>query len=75
MLNLLNIQKDDIIQKTLKEDKMKVYKKRLPKGVRKMFSRSKGVKVKLVNIDYCKKNKNKQYKHYFIFYNIISTQY
>ncbi len=38
---------------------MKVYKKKLPKGVRKMFARSKGVKVKLVNIDYCKKKKSK----------------
>ena len=38
---------------------MKVYKKKLPKGVRKMFSRYKGVKVKLVNVDNCKKKKNK----------------
>ncbi len=38
---------------------MKVYKKKLPKGVKKMFARSKGVKVKLINIDNCKKKKSK----------------
>ena len=38
---------------------MKVYKKKLPKGVKKMFARSKGVKVKLINSDYCKKKKSK----------------
>ena len=55
MLNLLNTQKDDIIQKILKEDKMKVYKKTLPKGVKKMFARYKGVKVKLINKNNSKK--------------------
>ena len=39
---------------------MKVYKKHLPKGVKKMFAREKGVKVKLINIDNCKKKKSKQ---------------
>lgn len=36
---------------------MKVYKKNLPDGVKKMFSKSKGVKVKLINKKYCKNNK------------------
>lgn len=34
---------------------MKVIKKNLPDGVKKCFSRVKGVKVKLVNKKYCKK--------------------
>ena len=38
---------------------MKVYKKHLPKGVKKMFAREKGVKVKLINIDNYKKKKSK----------------
>ncbi len=38
---------------------MKVLKKNLPDGVKKMFSTSKGVKVKLINKKYCKKS-NKQ---------------
>ena len=50
MQNLLNIKKDDIIARYLGGN-MKVYKKKLPKGVRKMFARSKGVKVKLINSD------------------------
>ena len=36
---------------------MKVYKKELPKGVKKQFATKKGVKVKIVNSLYCKKNK------------------
>lgn len=36
---------------------MKVIKTNLPDGVRKKFSKAKGVKVKLVNKKYCKKNK------------------
>lgn len=36
---------------------MKVYKRELPKGVRKQFSKVRGVKVKLVNSLYCKKKK------------------
>lgn len=39
---------------------MKVYKKILPKGVKKCFAYEKGVKVKLINKLYLKKeNKNK----------------
>ena len=37
---------------------MKVYKKNLPKGVKKMFALEKGVKVKYIN----KKSKNKTSK-------------
>lgn len=36
---------------------MKVYKKNLPKGVKKTFAREKGVKVKLINKLYCKDTK------------------
>lgn len=36
---------------------MKVYKKELPAGVRKQFALVKGVKVKIINSLYCKKNK------------------
>lgn len=36
---------------------MKVYKKNLPKGVRKMFALEKGIKVKYINKLYLKKNK------------------
>ena len=36
---------------------MKVYKKNLPDGVKKMFALDRGVKVKWVNKKYCKKNK------------------
>lgn len=36
---------------------MKVYKRELPAGVRKQFARVKGVKVKIVNSLYSKKNK------------------
>ena len=44
----------------MKEGKnMKVYKKELPAGVRKMFTTEKGVKVKIVNSLYTKKKKNK----------------
>ena len=39
---------------------MKVIKKELPEGVRKKFDRVKGVKVKIVNSLYCKKNKSKK---------------
>ncbi len=38
---------------------MKVYKKELPAGVRKMFTTEKGVKVKIVNSLYTKNKKNK----------------
>ncbi len=39
---------------------MKVYKKELPEGVKKMFAREKGIKVKIINSKYCKnKKKNK----------------
>lgn len=38
---------------------MKVYKKNLPDGVKKMFSTSKGVKVKLLNKKYYDKKKTK----------------
>ena len=38
---------------------MKVYKKELPEGVRKKFDTEKGVKVKIINSLYCKKNKKK----------------
>lgn len=39
---------------------MKVYKKNLPKGVKKCFALEKGVKVKYINKMYLKKdNKNK----------------
>ena len=37
---------------------MKVYKRELPKGVRKMFTKEKGVKVKVINTLYTKKKKN-----------------
>lgn len=36
---------------------MKVYKKILPKGVKKCFAKEKGVKVKYINKLYLKKNK------------------
>ena len=39
--------------------KMKVYKKELPAGVRKMFTTEKGVKVKIVNSLYTKNKKKK----------------
>ncbi len=40
---------------------MKVYKKRLPKDVRKKFAYEKGVKVKVLNsLYYDKKNKKKE---------------
>lgn len=38
---------------------MKVYKKNLPKGVKKCFALEKGVKVKLINKMYLKDNKKK----------------
>ena len=38
---------------------MKVYKKRLPEGVKKTFAKDKGVKVKIINSLYCKKKKEK----------------
>lgn len=38
---------------------MKVYKKNLPKGVKKCFALEKGVKVKLINKLYLKDNKKK----------------
>lgn len=40
---------------------MKVYKKRLPKGVKKTFVYEKGIKVKVINSLYCDK-KNKKNK-------------
>ena len=40
---------------------MKVYKKRLPKNVKKQFEYEKGVKVKVLNsLYYDKKNKKKE---------------
>ena len=40
---------------------MKVYKKRLPKNVKKQFALEKGVKVKVLNsLYYDKKNKKKE---------------
>lgn len=36
---------------------MNVYKKELPAGVRKRFELRKGIKVKVINSLYCKKNK------------------
>lgn len=41
---------------------MKVYKKELPAGVRKMFTTEKGVKVKIVNSLYTKNKKKKTNK-------------
>ena len=42
---------------------MKVYKKRLPDGIRKKFAYEKGVKVKILNSKYySKKKKNKDEK-------------
>ena len=38
---------------------MKVYKKNLPKGVKKCFAIEKGVKVKLINKMYLKKEDKK----------------
>lgn len=38
---------------------MKVYKKNLPKGVKKCFTLEKGVKVKLINKMYLKKDDKK----------------
>lgn len=40
---------------------MKVYKKELPKNVRKMFKYEKGVKVKVLNSLYYGKKKQKQF--------------
>mgnify|MGYP001852030629 FL=1 len=37
---------------------MKVYKKNLPDGVKKMFALDRGVKVKLINKKYCKNKKS-----------------
>ncbi len=39
---------------------MKVYKKRLPDGIRKKFAYEKGVKVKILNSKYFSKKKNKK---------------
>lgn len=39
---------------------MKVYKKRLPDGVRKKFAYEKGVKVKILNSKYYSKKKQKK---------------
>ena len=41
---------------------MKVYKKELPKGVRKMFKYEKGVKVKILNSLYTDKKKKAENK-------------
>lgn len=41
------------------EEFMKVYKKELPKGVKKEFALKRGVKVKIVNSLYDKKKKAK----------------
>ena len=41
---------------------MKVYKKNLPEGVKKMFAREKGVKVKYISKDNAKSNKKKKNK-------------
>jgi len=38
---------------------MKVYKKNLPKGVKKCFALEKGIKVKYINKNNDKKKKNK----------------
>ena len=38
---------------------MKVYKKNLPDGIRKMFDKKKGVKVKYLNKKYYDKKKTK----------------
>lgn len=38
---------------------MKVYKKRLPEGVKKQFSLEKGIKVKILNSLYFDKKKKK----------------
>lgn len=35
---------------------MRTYKVNLPEGVKKCFSASRGVKVRLINKKYCKKN-------------------
>ncbi len=36
---------------------MKIYKRELPEGIKKEFVREKGIKVKILNSLYCKKNK------------------
>jgi hypothetical protein len=41
---------------------MRTYKANLPEGVRKCFSASRGVKVRLVNKMYCKKSNAKTTK-------------
>ena len=46
---------------------MKVYKKELPAGVRKMFTTEKGVKVKIVNSLYTKNKKKKNRKIVSVF--------
>lgn len=38
---------------------MKIYKRELPKGVRKQFATEKGVKVKIINSLYTKNKKKK----------------
>lgn len=43
------------------EEKMKVYKEKLPEGVKKAFALKKGVKVKILNSMYTK-NKKKDSK-------------
>ena len=48
---------------------MKVYKKELPAGVRKMFTTEKGVKVKIVNSLYTKNKKGMEIGMYNDLYN------
>ena len=43
---------------------MKVYKKRLPEGVRKQFALEKGIKVKVLNSLYYDQKKNRTTRAY-----------
>ena len=50
---------EDATIKGQKEAVMKVYKKRLPEGVKKQFALEKGIKVKILNSLYFDKKKKK----------------
>lgn len=50
---------------------MKVYKKRLPEGVRKQFALEKGIKVKVLNSLYYDKKKKNTTKENSVFYESI----
>ena len=52
---------------------MKVYKKNLPDGVKKMFALDRGVKVKLINKKYCKNKKSSKQLYILNFFLLART--